>query len=66
MKIGLLLLLWMTWTAQGLAQVERRLLVSSPPDRRRPPFLPRFRHRPEHVADVRAMVAQSVAWMLAR
>ena len=66
MKIGLLLLLWMTWTAQGLAQVEQPVLVSSPPDRRRPPFLSRFRYRPEHVADVRVMVARSVSWLLAR
>ena len=65
MRIGLLRL-WMTWATQGLAQVEQRLQVSSPPDRRRPPFLSKFRHRPEHVADVRAMVAQSVAWMLER
>lgn len=66
MRIGLLLLLWMTWATQGLAQVEQRLLVSSPRYRRRLPFLSKFRHRPEHVADVQAMVARSVAWMLAR
>ena len=45
----------------GLAQVEQRLLASSPPYHRRPPFLSKFRHRPEHVADVQAMVARSVA-----
>ena len=123
MRIGLLLLLWMTWATHGLAQVtqrvidlptrpqvEQRLLVLSPPDpkaaailfggghgglmifpngtlgwgdnnflvrtrqmfadqglmvvlvdapsdRRRPPFLSEFRHRPEHVADIQAVIA---------
>lgn len=38
---------------QGLMVV----LVDAPSDRRRPPFLSEFRQRPEHVADIQAVIA---------